>query len=212
MTVFYDQEMDGKRPKGWGDSGAAATEGSLPVQTKASFAHLREYESYVTAAHLKDEKAVSQKVRSAFSRPWPAHLTPVSYVVPDADTGLVWHFSLLLSPSRRVRDAYLSRAWEMLCVYSSQRRPTRNLESKEIISAGLGQWFSHEFSSLDFEVCIWLGIVELALCNIETGRRDEICCQVKCFCHSIEPSSSNGILSVIIVPLESFNLHQKAPF
>lgn len=89
MTVFYDQEMDGKRPKGWGDSGAAATEGSLPVQTKASFAHLREYESCVTAAHLKDEKAVSQKVRSAFSRPWPARLTPVSYVVPDADTGLV---------------------------------------------------------------------------------------------------------------------------
>jgi hypothetical protein len=59
------------------------------------------------------------------------------------------------------------------------------------MSAGLGQWFSHEFS-LDFEVCIGLGIVELALCNIETGRRDEMCCQVKCFCHSIEPSSSNG--------------------
>jgi hypothetical protein len=85
MTDFYDQEMGGKRPKGWGDSGAAATEGSIPVQTKASFAHLREYESCVTAAHIKDEKAVSQKVRSA----WPARLTPVSYVVPDADTGLV---------------------------------------------------------------------------------------------------------------------------
>jgi hypothetical protein len=57
MTVFYDQEMDGKRPKGWVDSGAVAAKGYLPVRTKTSFAHLGGYESYVTAAHLKDGQA-----------------------------------------------------------------------------------------------------------------------------------------------------------
>jgi hypothetical protein len=88
-TVYYDPQMGRKRPKGWIEAYAEPGQGCLPIQTNTAFAHVREYESYVTAAHLIDEQAANKRVQSTFSRVWPACLTPVSQVLPEADTSLV---------------------------------------------------------------------------------------------------------------------------
>jgi hypothetical protein len=90
-TVFYHRVMDGKRAKGWVNSGAQPASVAVPVKNKTAFSHSREYESYVVASFLKDEKADSERMGRLFSGHRRAWLTPVQKFLglQEADTSIV---------------------------------------------------------------------------------------------------------------------------
>jgi hypothetical protein len=52
MTVYYD--------KHWAREGGHPQTTSVPVRTQISFAYIRDYESTVTAAYIKDEKQATR--------------------------------------------------------------------------------------------------------------------------------------------------------
>jgi hypothetical protein len=84
MTVFFDTNMDGERPSKWVHHGGSPQEKAVLLPMKTFFAHLRDYESTVTAAYLKDQQAASALARKLFSKTWPASLTPVDNILADS--------------------------------------------------------------------------------------------------------------------------------
>jgi hypothetical protein len=89
ITVYFDPNMVGERPSKWVHYGGSPQQKAVLLSTKTSFAYLRDYESTVTAAYLKDQQTANSRARKLFIKKWPASLTSVDNILANTKTSMV---------------------------------------------------------------------------------------------------------------------------